>query len=346
MIRKDSDQEVLNNKSGFIMRTSFLTALFYSSFFSAAVSAVAEKFPTRPYRATENFAVSSVTSSNRVAENETRHSAHSPGRCVPDTLPDNNGPDIPPAIADTITIRSSVMNKDIRCVVIRPETTDSLPVLYLLHGWSGNYSNWISKVPELKEWAAAYRMMIVCPDGAYSSWYFDSPVEPGSKYETYIGIEVPAFIDSHYAIKRGRTARAITGLSMGGHGALFIAFRHASGFGAAGSMSGGLDLTVLKNKYDISRRLGDTTKFAENYRDYSVLNVIEKKPSDSLAIIFDCGTSDAFYAMNVAVHQKMRRLGIAHDYTERPGGHDWQYWKNSLKYQLVFFHDYFITADK
>ena len=250
------------------------------------------------------------------------------------------------SIVDTVVIRSTAMGKDIRCVVIRPSTPDSLPVLYLLHGWSGNYSNWITKVPELAAWAAAYRIMIVCPDGNYSSWYFDSPVDRQSKYETYIGSELPVFIDAHYATIHDRHSRAITGLSMGGHGALFLAFRHARTFGAAGSMSGGLDLSAIKNKYDISKRLGDTVKLAANYRDYSVLNVIEKKPADSLAITFDCGLSDAFYTMNLAVHQKMIKLGIRHDYAERPGGHDWKYWKNSLKYQLVFFSDYFNSGKK
>ncbi|RYY53685.1 MAG: esterase family protein, partial [Chitinophagaceae bacterium] len=241
-----------------------------------------------------------------------------------------------PSVVDTVTVHSEAMGKDIRCVVIKPVGADSLPVLYLLHGWSGNYSNWISKVPELKEWAAQFRMIIVCPDGAYSSWYFDSPTDPAFRYETFVGTEVPGFIDAHYPTLRRRTARAISGLSMGGHGALFLAFRHPLVFGAAGSMSGGLDLTTLKNKYDISKRLGDTVKYSSRYREYSVLNVIEKKPADSLAIIFDCGISDAFYKMNLAVHQKMMKLGIRHDYSERPGGHDWAYWKNSLKYQLLF----------
>ncbi|RYY61101.1 MAG: esterase family protein [Chitinophagaceae bacterium] len=242
---------------------------------------------------------------------------------------------------DTVTIRSDAMGKDIRCVVIRPDTPDKLPVLYLLHGWSGNYSNWITKVPELARWAKENHLMIVCPDGNFSSWYFDSPVEPGLKYETYIGTEVPAYIDSHYPTRRDRNSRAITGLSMGGHGALFIAFRHAATFGAAGSMSGGLDLTGMKAKYDIYKRLGDTTTMSKNYADYSVINVIDRQPTEPLAITFDCGTADGFYNMNLAVHQKMLRLKIKHDYAERPGGHDWKYWKNSLKYQLVFFSDYF-----
>jgi S-formylglutathione hydrolase FrmB len=83
-------------------------------------------------------------------------------------------------------------------------------------------------VPELKTYADEYKVLIVCPDGGNSSWYFDSPVDSTMKYETYIGKEVPDYIDAHYKTIKNRTARAITGLSMGGHGALFIAFRHSN----------------------------------------------------------------------------------------------------------------------
>ena len=245
------------------------------------------------------------------------------------------------AVVDTISVESRSMNKAISCVVIRPQGIEKMPVLYLLHGYSGNFSNWISKVPELKEWAQKYRIIIVCPDGDYASWYFDSPVDPRSKYETFISMEVPAAVDRLYPTLADRKHRAITGLSMGGHGALFLAFRHAGVFGAAGSMSGGLDLNSIKGKYDISRKLGDTIRMAKNYSELSIINVIDKKPAETLAITFDCGITDGFYQMNKAVHEKMLKLNIAHDYTERPGGHTWEYWENSLKYQLVFFDNFF-----
>src|SRR5439155_2587786 len=85
------------------------------------------------------------------------------------------------ATVDTVEIYSHAMHKPIKCVVIRPailqEKIAPLPVVYLLHGYSGDFSNWINKVPALKSYADDYRLMIVCPDGDYSSWYFDSPVD-------------------------------------------------------------------------------------------------------------------------------------------------------------------------
>jgi S-formylglutathione hydrolase FrmB len=250
------------------------------------------------------------------------------------------------ATVDTISIFSNAMHKDIKCVVIKPDSykkkKNIYPVVYLLHGYGGWYSNWIIRDPKLKDYADQYQLMIVCPDGGTSSWYFDSPLDSTMKYETYVGKEVPDYIDAHYRTIKDRKARAITGLSMGGHGALFLAFRHAETFGACGSMSGGVDLNYSRNKFDIIKRIGDTINYADNWKKYIVMNVIESYPKDSLAIIFDCGNSDELYAeANRKLHEKMLHLKIPHDYTERPGKHEWPYWRNSIQYHLLFFRNYF-----
>ena len=247
------------------------------------------------------------------------------------------------ATVDTVTIYSNAMHKSFKCVVIKPSMRKStpLPVVYLLHGYGGDYSNWIKRVPQLAHYADTYMILIACPDGANSSWYLDSPVDSTMKYETYISKEVPDFIDANYMTIKDRKARAITGLSMGGHGALFLSFRHAQTFGACGSMSGGVDLNFTKNKYDLLKRIGDTIQNADNWKKYSVINVIENYPKDSLTIIFDCGNDDPFANINRQLHQKMLSLKIPHDYIERPGKHDWTYWSNAVKYQLLFFRNYF-----
>jgi S-formylglutathione hydrolase FrmB len=249
------------------------------------------------------------------------------------------------AVVDTVSIYSNAMSKEFKCVVIIPtliqDKPTRLPVVYLLHGYSGWYSNWLIRVPELKTFADEFKLMIVCPDGGYSSWYFDSPVDSTMKYETYIGSEVPDYIETHYPAIRNRKARAITGLSMGGHGGLFLGFRHADRFGACGSMSGGVDLNFSRNKFDVVKRIGDTINHADNWKKYSVINVVDTYPKDSLAIIIDCGTEDFFYNNNHALHEKMVKLKIPHEYIERPGKHDWAYWRNAVQYQLLFFSNYF-----
>lgn len=250
------------------------------------------------------------------------------------------------ATVDTVSIFSKAMGKSFKCVVIQPdkkaEKTPALPVVYLLHGWSGNYANWVTNVPVIKQLADQYRMIIVCPDGGYDSWYIDSPLDPSLKFETYIGTEVPEYIDAHYATINDRKARAITGLSMGGHGALFLSFRHSDRFGACGGMSGGMDLNDLpRNRFGINKTLGDTLQHADNWTLFSVINNINGQPKNPLKIIIDCGVDDFYYDTNQALHEKLLNLKIPHDYIQRPGSHTWSYWSNAVKFQLLYFRNYF-----
>jgi S-formylglutathione hydrolase FrmB len=248
------------------------------------------------------------------------------------------------ASVDTVAIYSTSMKKNIKTVVILPASYSAdkhYPTVYLLHGYSDTYNGWIRKVPQIEKMSEAYQVIIVCPDGGFSSWYFDSPIDSTYRYETFVSTEVPLFIDAHYNTIPDRKARAITGLSMGGHGGMFLGFRHADAFGACGSMSGGVDLNYSRNKFDVVKRIGDTINHAENWINYSVIHAVESYPKEGLAIIFDCGVDDFFYKDNVALHNKMLTLKIKHDYTERPGKHEWSYWANSVQYQLLFFRNFF-----
>jgi S-formylglutathione hydrolase FrmB len=228
--------------------------------------------------------------------------------------------------------------------VIRPadySKTRKYPVLYLLHGYSGNYADWLGKAPAIKEYADLYNMLIVCPDGGYGSWYFDSPADSAWKYETYVSKELVSWVDKNYQTINNRTGRAITGLSMGGHGALFLAFRHQDVFGAAGSTSGGVDMRPFPGNWEIAKRLGEYAQYPKRWDDYSVINLTYLLKPNSLALIIDCGTSDFFYEVNTALHEKLLHNNIPHDFISRPGGHTTEYWQNSIRYQLLFMSDFF-----
>ena len=122
---------------------------------------------------------------------------------------------------------------------------------------------------------------------------------------------------------------------------MFLGFRHAEDFSGAGSMSGALHVTLIRQGYGVEKILGDTLVNKKYWNDWSVLNAIEQKPADSLAILIDCGNEDRVLPMNRAVHEKMLKLKIAHEYTERPGNHDWKYWENAIDYQFLFFSKHF-----
>jgi S-formylglutathione hydrolase FrmB len=249
------------------------------------------------------------------------------------------------AKVDTVVIYSAAMHKPIKCVVIVPDSykgkKNHYPVVYLLHGHSDDYSGWVTKVPEIKKYADAYQLIIVNPDGGFNSWYFDSPLEAASQYETHISKEVVNFVDTHYRTLADREHRAITGLSMGGHGAFYLALKHPDVFGAIGSMSGAMDLRPFPEKWQIKEKIGDSKSQTDEWNNRSVTTLIEKCPKDKFAIIFDCGVNDFFFTVNQQLHEKMLQLGIPHDYIVRPGKHEWPYWSNAIEYQLLFFRKYF-----
>jgi S-formylglutathione hydrolase FrmB len=251
------------------------------------------------------------------------------------------------AVVDAIQVYSESMQKNIKVVVITPDnyaSAQKLPVVYLLHGYGGNHLDWIDKAKGFEKAADLYNLIIVCPDGGFNSWYWDSPVDQASQYETYISKELVNAIDAKYKTIQDRKGRAITGLSMGGHGALYLAFKHQDVFGAAGSMSGGVDIRPFPNNWDIAKRLGSYAEFPERWEKNTVINMLNLLAPDSLSIIIDCGSDDFFFKFNEDLHQKLLYRNIPHDFITRPGGHTWPYWTNAVKFQMLFMSNYFNSA--
>lgn len=247
---------------------------------------------------------------------------------------------------DTAEIYSPSMHKLSKCLVIKPANYTvqgaPYPVLYLLHGWSGNFAGWLTDAPQLRRHADTYNMLIVCPDGGYDSWYIDSPVDTNVCYETHVSVEVVNYVDYYYHTRRDHGGRAIAGLSMGGHGALLLAARHPDVFGAAGSMCGGLDLRPFKkNDWDLKGVLGSPSAHWKNWEDHSVLNLVPLLKKSKISLLIDCGVGDFFLDVNRAMHQRLLDAKIPHEYTERPGEHNHEYWGNAIDYQVVFFDKFF-----
>lgn len=241
------------------------------------------------------------------------------------------------------------MNRAIPCIVILPDkkTQESnFPVLYLLHGYNSqgyhdSHKVWIDKIKtDLPELADKYRIIIVCPNGE-NSWYWDSPQKPESQFETFMTEELVEYIDMNYPVIPDKMSRAITGASMGGHGALWLAIRHQDIFGAAGSMSGGVDITAFPDKWEIKKLLGNLSSDRQMWENHTVINQTEKLQSGNLSLIIDCGYNDFFFEVNNNLHLKLLKQNIAHDYIVRPGGHTYLYWNNAIDFQLLFFAKFF-----
>ena len=240
-------------------------------------------------------------------------------------------------------VHSRSMNKDIPTTVVIPDSYGNdgpFPVVYLLHGYSDNHRTWVERT-EVELLADEYGIIIVMPDGGYDSWYFDSGIVSDYKYETFITSELVDYIDNRFQTIRNRSGRAITGLSMGGHGAMHSAIKHQDVFGAAGSMSGGVDIRPFPDSWNIAGRLGSYKENPEVWENSTIINMTDQIKPGGLSIIIDCGTEDFFYEVNCNLHKRLMDAGIPHDFYVRPGKHNWAYWRNAIKYQILFFNGLF-----
>lgn len=262
------------------------------------------------------------------------------------------------ASVDSLEIQSSSMNKIYKAAVVLPASyasnKASYPVLYLLHGGAGHFRDWLTQTPDkmlVKNLADQYNIIIVLPEGEAFSWYMDSPSNPNSKFETHIIKEVIPKIDNIYRTIKDKKGRVITGLSMGGHGAMYLSARHPDMFCAAGTMSGSMDMNFANSKMGDDRLksvnerfqelLGTSDPNSDIFVNNSVMNMTDKINKNGLAIFIDCGVDDFLIGANRELHQRLLYNGTPHDYIERPGGHSWEYWQNALPYHVLFFQKVF-----
>ncbi|MGL4852089.1 MAG: alpha/beta hydrolase, partial [Phocaeicola sp.] len=217
------------------------------------------------------------------------------------------------AQVDTLQLYSPSMEKEVTVVTIVPQKAlsgENCPVIYLLHGYGGNAFTWLGIKKNLPEIADKEGIIIVCPDGK-NSWYWDSPIHPKVRYETFVADELIPHIDSKYATIAYRTGRAITGLSMGGHGGLWLSFRHTNLFGAGGSMSGGVDIRPFPTSWEMEKSLGKMEENPLAWEKHTVMTQVDQLQPGELALIIDCGLGDFFLDVNKALHQKLVDKEIA-----------------------------------
>lgn len=247
-----------------------------------------------------------------------------------------------PVQTDTMAVYSTAMGKNVKAVIVLPAqyfdadlADQAYPVVYMLHGYGGSYKTWPSQ-KDLDAIASDMGIIIVCPDGQ-DSWYWDSPVNDKVRFETFITKELVPHVDKNYRTMATPKMRAITGLSMGGHGAMYLSFRHPDIFGLAGTMSGGVDIRPFPNNWRMKEWLGEEEANPERWTEYAAITQIPNIKNGDIKIIVDCGVDDFFAGVNRDFHQALLKAGIDHDYTERPGAHTWPYWQNSMDYHLLFF---------
>lgn len=214
--------------------------------------------------------------------------------------------------------------------------TDKLPLIFLLHGYSGNYKQW-NNIMDAQKYADQYGFIIVCPDGLFSSWYLNSPAKKDWQFESFFFDELYPDIQKKYKVDPQNVF--ISGLSMGGHGALHLFIQKPELFSGAGSTSGGIKLSDGFGKFGLGDLLGNPPATDEAWKKYSVIENIGKLKGNTKPIIFDCGANDFFYQSNNELKQKCDSLKLNATYISQPGAHNKAYWAKSIRQQFEFFKD-------
>ena len=250
------------------------------------------------------------------------------------------------ARVETVQFESKLVGKRLPYNVLLPSDyataearTIRYPVLYLLHGLGGHYTDWVERT-RLKEYATLYRFLIVTPEGN-NGWYSDSAGVPGNKYESYILQELIPDVQRRYRAIETRDGRAVAGLSMGGYGALKFGFKHPEMFAFAASLSGAVTAATWRTPDDliaipfIRQSLSETfgaTPDSPVKQANDLFKFVRELPAERVAALpyfyLDCGTEDdlKLFAPNRAFADLLVEHKIPHEYRQRPGGHRWDYW--------------------
>lgn len=238
---------------------------------------------------------------------------------------------------DQLVYQSKNLSKPDTTWVFTPKNykkAKELPVIFLLHGYSGNYKQW-HHIMNAQKYADDYGFIIVCPDGLFSSWYLNSPAKADWQFENFFFDELFPDIKQKYKVDEKNIF--ISGLSMGGHGAFYLFIKRPDLFTAAGSTSGGIRLADGFGKFGLGDLLGNPPPDSELWKKYSVYENIGQLKGNPKPLIFDCGSSDMFYASNNLLKQKCDELKLNATYISQPGGHNKAYWAKSIQQQFQFF---------
>lgn len=230
-----------------------------------------------------------------------------------------------------IDFLSKVLNSRKKLNIITPDfydlnTSEKLPIIYCLHGLSGNCNDWIVS-GNAKQIFNGKKVIAVFPS-ADNSFYCN--MKYGGRYFDYIANEIPEYIAKLFPIDTSK--QYIAGLSMGGYGAIKIALSYPERFLKAASFSGVLDIEnackQLNNK-DIITELRNCFGHKLQVPNTDNLFYLSQKIQKKLPLYISCGINDFLYEQNTHFVKSNPQLDIR--FISEPGEHEWALWTRNLE---------------
>jgi S-formylglutathione hydrolase FrmB len=242
-------------------------------------------------------------------------------------------------------------------------STDSFPVVYLLHGLGDNQTSWY-KYGLIKYYSDKYAaenvpMIFVMPQGFNS--YFVNRYNGSLEYMDFFTTEFLSQIDSLYRTKNDKTQRAVMGYSMGGYGALILPCMNPDLFSISVplSMSFRTDDQYMAEPESVfdyqwgsifggsgTQGISRLTDYFKELSPFHFFKDGDLSRFDGLKILIDCGDDEESLSVtNNSLHCLMRENGIKHEFRVRNGAHSWEYWHSSLPEALSFISASFQGLD-
>lgn len=250
----------------------------------------------------------------------------------------------------TDSIDSKILGTSIKYNVYLPDGFDTsgktYPVIYLLHGLYGNYTDWDMRAGmhricnELMYSGEAAEAVVIMPNAGDAdvhnihNGYFNVK---GWAYEDFFFKELIPTLEKKYRCIGDKGHRAIMGLSMGGGGCTVYCQRHPDMFACCYAMSAWLDVHYSEDMphdcfYQTVKSVRNTCPldFIDN-ADYGTVAALK-----TVKWFFDCGDDDDLVYLSVDLHKKYNEKGIFNELRVHNGAHTWEYWHNCLRDALPF----------
>jgi len=253
----------------------------------------------------------------------------------------------------TDSIQSKVLGAQVKYNIYLPngfaDSGKSYPVVYLLHGFTDDYTAWRDKgqmqtvADELIESGEICEMIIVMPNAGgpntMETWngYFNMP---GWPYEDFFFQEFMPQVEKKYRALSDKGHRAVMGLSMGGGGSTVYAQRHPDLFSSCYCMSGWLESDGGRQRQaGVDDKVYLVTKAVKEHSALAFVENADEATVNRLRTVkwfFDCGDDDFLFDLSVKLHQLMRQKHIKDELRIRNGVHNWEYWHQAIRIALPF----------
>jgi S-formylglutathione hydrolase FrmB len=273
---------------------------------------------------------------------------------------------------------SNSLQRDMHINTVLPrgyeESDLSYPVLYLCHGFTSNYHEFVHVgVPEYLNRFEMIVVMVDVGNSSYSNWAVSDDGSP-LNFADHVCVDVISYVDKHYRTIPRREGRAINGISMGANGAITMGLSHPDLFCSIAGHSGGYSMDSQREalrKADVEevdkgrnkwfeKMTQDTTMYyrgidiegfstmrdrtpkgkrftsEEQIDKVDPFKLVVELPSEKIPHIYiDCGVEDFLYESTVKFMNHMRENKIPFTYSQDEGTHEENYWGKAVSVSMA-----------